>query len=130
MGLEVWTLTRQKKKLRTPGICPETEADKVKVAAPIWCSLQRTLTAHERKTWQTMLTMFPYIWILGSIITSALATSPHQIFNYTWVILNGAGDVVSATPPPLHEFPGPIVNFCSSGKEAPPCVQRENPSLP
>jgi len=40
--------------------------------------------------------MFPYIWNLGSIIPTALATSPHQIFNYTWVILNGAGDVVSA----------------------------------
>lgn len=58
-----------------------------------------------------MLTMFPFIWIPGSIITSALATSPHQIFNYTWVILNGARDVVSANSTTAARVPWPNLEF-------------------
>lgn len=55
--------------------------------------------------------MFPFIWIPGSIITSALATSPHQIFNYTWVILNGTGDVVSDNSTTAARIPCPILEF-------------------
>lgn len=28
---------------------------------------------------------------------AAVAASPHQIFNYTWVMLNGLGDVTNST---------------------------------
>lgn len=58
-----------------------------------------------------MLTMFPFIWIPGSIITSDLATLPHQIFNYTWVILNGARDVVSANSTTAARVPWPNLEF-------------------
>lgn len=58
-----------------------------------------------------MLTMFPFIWIPGNIIRSALATLPRQTFNYTWVILNGARDVVSANSTTAAQVPWPNLEF-------------------
>ena len=44
----------------------------------------------------------------------AVAASPHQIFNYTWVVLNGPGDVANSTSHIAAEvfWPTLEVNLC------------------
>eukprot|EP00073_Rattus_norvegicus_P035299 XP_008760181.1 PREDICTED: MLV-related proviral Env polyprotein-like isoform X2 [Rattus norvegicus] len=75
---------------------------------------------------QTMLTMFPFIWIPGSIITPALLHRLTRSPTIPGRFLMAQEMWCLPTPPPLHEFPGPILSSCSSGKEAPPRVRREN----